>query len=39
MKKYQTLEVEVIKFETNDVITTSGEPAVDLDSMADDIVW
>ena len=39
MKKYQTLEVEVIKFETNDVITTSGEPVVDLDSVGEDIVW
>ena len=26
MEKYETLELEVIAFETEDVITTSGDP-------------
>ena len=39
MKKYETIELKVISVEANDVITTSGEPVVEYDSMNDDIVW
>ncbi len=29
MEKYETIELEIIEFETGDIITVSGEPETD----------